>query len=111
MQKSKAVRALILAVEPELKEGVKWNSPSYAWNGEDRITFNLATADRVRLVFHAGATRKEDKKGAPLFVDDTGLLQWQSDIRAIASFHDVEHVQTHAVEIQKLVRKWLDTLA
>ncbi len=76
------LRDIILGTESQLEEHIKWNAPSYVLDGEDRITFNLMNKQGVvKLVFHMGATRKEDKKGAPIMQDDSGLIEWSSDIR------------------------------
>src|SRR6218665_3438996 len=75
-----ALRELIIRSKPELKEHIKWNAPSYVLNGEDRITFNLLNKENVvKLVFHMGALRKENKKGQPIVADGSELIEWSSD--------------------------------
>ena len=105
-----SLRDIILATVPALDETLKWNAPSYALKGEDRVTFNLAKADVVRLVLHAGAKRTEDKKGPPLFVDETGMLSWQSDIRALVTFRTLAEVEQHREDVEWVVRRWLEAL-
>lgn len=104
------VREILLTTEPELVETLKWNAPSFALNGQDRMTFNLSAANQVRIVFHAGATTKEDKAGDRLFVDETNLLQWQSNIRAIAAFRDPGEVEDRRSDLQAVTRRWLEAL-
>jgi hypothetical protein len=88
-----ALRHIILSTEPRLEEHIKWNAPSYVSDGIDRITFNVMNKDNtVMLVFHMGATRKENKKGTPVISDDSHLIKWASDIRGYAIFKDIEDV-------------------
>lgn len=101
------LRAVILA-HPGVTEHLKWNAPSYVYKGEDRVTFNLMNKEGVvKLVLHMGATKKEDKKGAPVLRDDSGLLQWSSDIRAMISFADLADVQAKRAAVSSVVERWL----
>lgn len=50
-----ALRLIILAATPGLTEHIKWNAPSYQFEGDDRIAFNFFARDKIRLVFHCGA--------------------------------------------------------
>lgn len=103
-----ALRDLILKTEPRLEEHIKWNAPSYVLDGEDRITFNLMNKQEVvKLVFHMGATRKESKAGAPVMQDESGLIQWSSDIRGMITFVSVEDVQSKVAPLKKIVKDWL----
>ncbi len=102
------LRGLILRVEPRLEERIKWNAPSYVLDGEDRITFNLMNKQEVvKLVFHMGATRKEDKKGAPIMQDTSGLIEWNSDIRGIITFTSIEDINPNATSLKKTIKDWL----
>lgn len=102
------LRQLILGVEPKLEEHIKWNAPSYVLDGEDRITFNLMNKQGfVKLVFHMGATRKEDKNGTPVMQDESGLIEWSSDIRGMITFAALEDINNNTNSIQKIIKDWL----
>jgi len=102
------LRDLILKVEPKLEEHIKWNAPSYILDGEDRITFNLMNKQgAVKLVLHMGATRKEDKKGAPVMRDDSGLIEWSSDIRGMITFAAIEDMNSSLGSLKKIIKDWL----
>ena len=102
------LRELIISSEPNLEEHIKWNAPSYVFNGEDRITFNLLNKENiVKLVFHMGALRKEDKKGEPVIKDDSGLVEWSSDIRGVMSFASLEEIKAQSDDVRKFIIKWL----
>ncbi len=103
-----ALRAIIFETEPALTEHIKWNSPSYVSDDEDRITFNLHNKPQVvRLVLHMGATRTENKKGSPVMEDKTGLITWNSDIRGMLSFGNLEEIESHRGSISKIIQNWL----
>lgn len=103
-----AIRDLILNAQPQLTEHIKWNAPSYALNGEDRTTFNLMNKQGVvKLVLHMGPTRKEDKGGAPIMKDESGLIEWSADIRGMITFNSVEDVQSNKAALIKVFKDWL----
>jgi len=105
-----ALRAAVLAAEPRLVEGVKWNAPSYAFGGgDDRITFNLSAPDRVRLIFHCGVKTRAAKGRVP--VADRGLLEWAADDRGIATFRSLAEVEAAGSSLRELVRAWLAATA
>jgi hypothetical protein len=102
------LRDLILNTEPHLEEHIKWNASSYVLNGEDRITFNLMNKQGVvKLVLHMGATRKEDKNGAPIMQDDSGLIEWNSDIRGMITFNSLTDISSNATSLKKIIKDWL----
>lgn len=102
------LREIIFSAKPSLIEHIKWNSPSYIHDGEDRITFSLMNKEGlVKLVLHMGAVRKENKKAAPVLTDDTGLIVWSSDIRGIITFRDIEDIKLQKIEIAQLLVRWL----
>lgn len=102
------LRDIILNTEARLEERIKWNAPSYVLNGEDRITFNLMNKQGlVKLVLHMGATRKEDKKGAPIMQDDSGLIEWSSDIRGMLTFTSIEGINAERASLKKIIKNWL----
>jgi len=101
------LRKYILDEEPSLTEHIKWNAPSYVKDEEDRITFNTMDKEQVvKLIFHMGATRKEDKKGQPLLKDAT-LVEWVSDIRGYMSFNNLDEIIANEKEIKRIIRAWL----
>ena len=102
-----AIRKIIMEAEPELREHIKWNAPSYFLAADDRITFNARSPSQVRLVLHAGATRKEDKAGKPIFDDSTGLLEWNSDIRATLPFAGMADIESKQEDVKSIIRTWL----
>ena len=105
-----ALRTAIRAAAPQLQEGIKWNAPSYAIDGDDRITTNLSAKDRVRVVFHCGAKKRPAAAGR-VEVADRGLLEWAAPDRGIASFRSVEEVAAARQALAGLVRDWIAATA
>ena len=106
-QQVEALRTTIKSVNPELTEHIKWNSPSYVLDGEDRITFNMHYPDQTILLIHMGATRKETKKADPIMKDETGLIKWNSDIRGTLAFSSLDDIVNSKADITKLLSAWL----
>ena len=102
-----SLRQLILDAHPELSEHIKWNSPSYVLNNEDRITFSVRPGYPISIVLHMGATRPENKDGAPVMDDPSGLIEWKSDTRGVISFADIEDVQLKSTQLSLIIDKWL----
>ena len=101
------LRQYILNEAPTLTEHIKSNAPSYVKDDEDRITFNTMNKENiVRLVFHMGATKKENKKGQPV-LSDVALVEWVSDIRGYMSFKTLNEIISNEAEIKRTIREWL----
>ena len=99
------LRALVLAADPAITERVKWNGPSFCWNGDDRIAANVRGNNAVMLVFHRGVAVK-DAAGF-VFEDPTGLMKWAAPDRAVVTFKAMAEIEARAGEIAELVRRWM----
>jgi hypothetical protein len=105
------VTALLEAINeqcPDLTETIKWNAPTWCDDGKDRMTVMLHKKGRVGLILHTGAKPKEDKKAPPLYQDDTGLLEWNSNIRATMTFYDLGDFSAKRNLFKKSVTRWLE---
>lgn len=103
-----AVLKGIVEVCPGLTETIKWNAPNFCVEGKDRITLMLHKPVLVGVIFHTGARPKEDKKAPHLFTDDTGLLEWNSNIRATVSFASMDEFTAKRTQFQMAVKRWVD---
>lgn len=104
---AEALRGILTKVRaPKLEEGIKWNAPSYSVDGQHVVTFNFSCPESIRLIFHCDTARKETKGAPPMIEDVAGLLEWQSDIRAIAAFHSSEEVSAAKKSLPDLVKRW-----
>lgn len=110
-ERKQLVEALLAAITegfPTLTENIKWNAPNFCYNGKDRLTLMLHKKDRVSLILHTGAKPKEDKKAPHLFTDDTGLLDWNSNIRATITFFDLIDFLVKRDVFKKAVQQWIE---
>jgi len=103
-----ALRTIILSTDKEIGERIKWNNPSFYFNGEMKpfdpkeyqreiIVFNLYK-NRIMLVFPSGAK-----------VNDTsGLLEGDyKDGRRITVIKDLNDVQSKEKNLQSVIKQWL----
>ncbi len=100
------LRELILSVELELVETIKWNGPNYQYKQEDRITLRIQDIKQVQIIFHRGAKVKVQPINH-LIEDEFNLLVFKENDRAIYSIRSYEEVVNHATSIQTLVQRWL----
>ncbi|WP_179873100.1 DUF1801 domain-containing protein [Microcella indica] len=102
------LRDIIGSLEADLTEHVKWNAPSYVFDGEDRITMDLRNKQGlVKLVLHMGATRPENRKGAPVLLEDEGIVEWASDVRGFVTFADAADIRAKEPALGRVLSSWL----
>jgi len=102
------LRMIIYKAEPALTEQIKWNAPSFCYKGDDRITFNFPPKkDCVLLVFHRGAAKKE-VPSQRLITDDSGILEWKTNDRAVARFSNLIEVENQRNNLDQIIRLWLE---
>lgn len=99
------LRTLILKCSPNVSEHIKWNAPSFCFNGDDRVTMRLQPNDRVELVFHAGVKVK-DVSGFR-FDDPSGLLAFRAPDRAVICFADLNDIKSKKATLSALVKRWM----
>lgn len=108
-QEIELLRNCILTADNNLNETIKWNGPNYSIEEEDRITMRVQppTSKQIQLIFHRGAKKQEQPK-SKLIDDNSKLLIWKENDRAIATFKsmtDIENAKTNLIEI---VKKWIE---
>lgn len=102
------IREMVFKANPNLTEQIKWNAPSFCLNGEDKITFNLPPKkDSIQLVFHRGVKKKELPK-EKLINDDSGLLKWATNDRAVIKFSSMQEILENETKFIDIVQKWLE---
>ncbi|TDF93178.1 DUF1801 domain-containing protein [Paenibacillus piri] len=102
------VRKIILSANEHITEHIKWNAPSFCYDNEDRVTFNLQGKGYFRLVFHCGAKIKDHAGKGTLFEDSTGLLDWVAADRAIIKLTDMSDVEAKKEKLAAVVAKWIE---
>lgn len=99
------LRRIILAVDARVREGVKWNAPSYHI-GTHFATFKLRPRDAVQVVLHTDAKKRSLPR--PLTVDDPGgMLKWAAEDRCVATFVDADDVDAKGAAFASIVEQWI----
>ncbi|MCW2959630.1 MAG: hypothetical protein JWM90_17 [Thermoleophilia bacterium] len=106
----RVIRAAILGAHEDITEQVKWNAPSFCWNGDDRVTFRLKPGDRVELIFHRGAKVRDDVE-AFTFDDQTGMIAWKTQDRGVVSFVAAADTEARLPQLPSLVLRWMEATA
>lgn len=104
-----ALRKIIAGSNKKLEEGIKWNAPSFAIAGEDRITLGIERKGGVRVVFHRGAKVKDAAKFK--FEDTAGLAEWPARDRGVAVFKTLADVKAQQTALLDLCKRWLEATA
>jgi len=101
-----ALRAAILQVHPSIREGVKWNAPSFR-TGEYFATTNLRTKSGVGVVLHFGAKVRSVAASRDSIDDPRKLLKWVAKDRATINFTDVKDLAAKKKAFQAILRQWI----
>ena len=101
-----ALRRAVLAVDPAIAEGVKWNAPSFRTH-EYFATVRLRATAGIGLILHLGARARALPPGGLAIADPAGLLRWLAADRALVPFADADDVRRRAPALQALLRQWI----
>lgn len=104
-----AIRQVVLASDPSISEGVKWNAPSFAL-GEYFATVHLRSKVGIGLILHLGAKKRVLPATGLQITDPDGLLKWLAADRAQLEFRDVADLAQKNVALQAVIRQWLSYL-
>ena len=99
------LRAVIAASHDGLVESIKWNAPSFAVDGEHRITLGLERGGGVRVVLHRGAKPKDRARFR--FDDPDHLARWPDPDRGVLVLRDAGEVATKNAQLRELFRRWI----
>jgi hypothetical protein len=105
-----AVREAILAADPSIAEGIKWNAPSFR-TADYFATVNLRARggeERVWLILHSGAKGKKAMKEA--VADPTGLIEWLAPDRGLVTFADPADFRKKKSALKAIIRAWIALL-
>ena len=100
------LRRLVLAADPSIAEGVKWNAPSYRTT-EYFATTHLRAKTGIGVVLHLGAKARALPAGGLDVPDPERLLTWLAPDRAMVSFADAKELREKGRAFQELVRHWI----
>lgn len=100
------IRSLIINCTPGIVENIKWNSPNYSCTGHDRITLRIQPVKNFQIILHRGASKDHSITVKPI-EDDSPLLEWKSNDRAIISLNSNKELENIQPELKRIISKWL----
>ena len=100
------LRRAILAVDPTVSEGVKWNAPSFR-TSEYFATTNLKAKAGIGLILHLGAKVRDLPDGGIKIADPAKLLKWLGKDRAIVEFATRRQLGQKTTALQAVLRQWI----
>jgi uncharacterized protein YdeI (YjbR/CyaY-like superfamily) len=100
------LRGILLNESHSLTENIKWNSPNYCHEGEDRITVRIHPPKQIQIIFHRGSKKLSQPKHK-LITDETGLLAWKENDRAVMSFKAKSDIEKHSAVLTDIIRQWI----
>lgn len=99
-----AIRTTILAADPTIAEGIKWNAPSYRTR-EYFATTSLREKKGVGVILHPGAKVRSLPDGS-IAIDDPGkLLKWLGKDRAVIVFESREDFGAKRQAFEQIVHR------
>jgi hypothetical protein len=100
------VRRAILAANPAIAEGIKWNAPSFR-TSEYFATTNLRAKAGIGVILHLGAKVRDVGPEGVSISDPEKLLKWLAPDRAVIEFRDMQDFTTKRAAFERLVRDWV----
>ncbi|CAH0185521.1 protein of unknown function (DU1801) [Plantibacter sp. VKM Ac-1784] len=100
------LREAIMASDEGFSEHLKWKAPSFVHGGEDRVTFALHPANRIRVILHRGVLRRDDVEHFR-FDDPTGLAVWAAPDRGVVTFSSIEAAEAAEPALLELIGRWV----
>ncbi|ESQ78802.1 DUF1801 domain-containing protein [Asticcacaulis sp. YBE204] len=104
-----ALCGVVRALDPQVVEIVKWNAPSFVYDGKDFATLHLRAKRGIGLILHTGVKAKDHSGFAPID-DPQGLLKWLAADRAMISFDSLETLKAGEAVLTAILRQWLTRL-
>ena len=101
-----ALRKLVLAVDPSIQEGVKWNAPSFRTTGYFATT-NLRAKAGIGVILHLGAKARALPRGGLAIDDPEGLLKWLGQDRAMVELGAGQELANKTSAFQAVLRQWI----
>jgi hypothetical protein len=100
------LRMIILNADDRITENIKWNGPNYCFENQDRITMRVHPPKQIQVIFHRGIKKLVQPKDK-IIDDNSALLVWKENDRAVVSFKDIKSVEKSGSELKDIVNKWI----
>lgn len=89
------LRQIIKGVNKDIAEEIKWNAPSFSYQGEYLVTFNLWETKRIHLVFHNPMISRVTSK----------ILEGDYEHRRMTYFSDLRDIKAKQAELEKVLNQ------
>lgn len=100
-----ALRRIVAEAAPDLTEEIKWNAPSFAHRGRDRVTLGVEARGGYRIVLHRGA--KTQDAATLRFDDPDRLAAWPAPDRGVVRLRDAAEIESRAPFLIALIARWI----
>mgnify|MGYP000545438320 CR=1 FL=1 len=90
------IRTIILETDAKIEETIKWNAPTFMYNG-NIASFFMNAKKFVSLMFHKGV----------LIKDDFDLLEGDGKEGRVARFNDIKDIENKKEALQSLIKEWI----
>jgi len=100
------LRQFILAADPSIREGIKWNAPSF-YTTEYFATFHLRAKAGAQLILHLGAKVQATATTGIVIADPAGLLTWLAKDRATFTMPSVAAINAQQAALTALIQTWI----
>lgn len=101
-----ALRQILLAADPAIAEGIKWNVPSFR-TVEHFATMNLRAKNGIGVILHFGAKKNDISTTGVSIADPDSLLEWLAKDRAMVTFRDLNDIAARQSAFTNLIRQWI----
>jgi len=88
------IREIVKNVNRDITEQIKWNAPSFSYDEEYLVTFNLRAKEHIHLVFHNPMISKVKSK----------LLEGEYDQRRMTYFTSLQQIQAEQKALEKVLK-------
>ena len=92
-----AIRDIILNVDPEMEEDIKWGAPTFMYNG-NMATFNPRAKKFVNLTFHTGAE----------ITDPESVLEGDAKEARVFRVTNSEELNKKKAGLELVVKNWIE---
>jgi hypothetical protein len=92
-----AIRDIILNVDPEMEEDIKWGAPTFIYNG-NMATFNPRAKKFVNLTFHTGAE----------ITDPESVLEGDAKEARVFRVTNSEELNKKKAGLELVVKNWIE---
>lgn len=101
------IRETILATDPGITEGIKWNTASFYCQGWF-ATISVRSQTGVQVILHHGTKAQKDSTLSQTIDDSSQLLTWLAKDRAVLTILSESDFQTKREAFRRIIKAWVE---